>query len=103
MRHPNSYLPRYNIHSETDGENAPLTGNTKQRLSPFNNSDCGSSISGLANNGPHQQIIESEDEEDVPSYGFPSQKNRRNRRNPSDIDLLISNGGKLINLFFFIV
>lgn len=40
-----------------------------------------------------QHITESDDE-DVPSYGFPSQQKRRNRRNVSDIDLLISNGGE---------
>lgn len=77
LRHPNSYLPRYNIQSETDGESAPLTGKK-----PLNGLDI----------GPHQ-IIES-DEEDVPSYGFPSQQIRRNRREPSDIDLALSNGGK---------
>lgn len=77
LRHPNSYLPRYNIQSETDGESAPLTGNRN-----FNGTDMGG-----------QHITESDDE-DVPSYGFPSQQKRRNRRNVSDIDLLISNGGK---------
>lgn len=79
LRHPNSYLPRYNIQSETDGEGTPLTGGKH----PYNGLDIG---------GP-QQIIES-DEEDVPSYGFPSQQKRRNRRNGSDIDLLMNNGGK---------
>lgn len=42
-----------------------------------------------------QHIIESDDE-DVVSYGFPAQQKRRNRRNVSDIDLLISNGGECI-------
>ncbi|XP_037031417.1 fat-like cadherin-related tumor suppressor homolog isoform X7 [Bradysia coprophila] len=77
LRHPNSYLPRYNIQSETDGESAPLTGNRN-----FNGDDMAD-----------QHITESDDE-DVPSYGFPSQQKRRNRRNVSDIDLLISNGGE---------
>lgn len=87
LRHPNSYLPRYNIHSETDGEFQPLTGANKR------------AISGL-DIGPHQQIIESDNDdddiEDIPSYGFPQAK-RRNRREPSDIDILISNGGKTIH------
>lgn len=89
VRHPNSYLPRYNIQSETDGESAPLTGGG---LRAFKCPDIGP-----------QQIIES-DEEDVPSYGFPTQQKRRNRRDASDIDILISNGGKfffLINSYFF--
>lgn len=87
LRHPNTYLPRYNIQSETDGECQPLTGVNKRVLS------------GL-DIGPHQQIIESDgddddddDNEDIPSYGFPQAK-RRNRREPSDIDILISNGGE---------
>lgn len=88
LRHPNSYLPRYNIQSETEGEFQPLTGANKRM------------ISGL-DIGPHQQIscleTDNDEEEDIPSYGFP----RRNRREPSDIDILISNGGN--SLFFFIV
>lgn len=43
--------------------------------------------------GPHQ-IVES-DEEDIPSYGFPSQKKRRNRRDGTDIDMMLGNGGML--------
>lgn len=86
LRHPNSYLPRYNIQSETDGEFQPLTGANRRMLS------------GL-DIGPHQQIIETDideddDAEDIPSYGFPQAK-RRNRREPSDIDILISNGGNI--------
>lgn len=81
LRHPNSYLPRYNIQSETDGECAPLTG-TAGGKRQFKCPDIGP-----------QQIIES-DEEDVPSYGFPAQQRRRNRRETSDIDLIINNGGK---------
>lgn len=82
LRHPNSYLPRYNIQSETDGECAPLTGATGGGKRQFKCPDIGP-----------QQIIES-DEEDVPSYGFPAQQRRRNRRDTSDIDLIINNGGK---------
>lgn len=79
VRHPNSYLPRYNINnSETDGECAPLTGRALKGLEI----------------GP-QQILESDDEEDtVPSYGFPIQKKGQNRRNFTDIDSIIHNGGK---------
>lgn len=82
LRHPNSYLPRYNIQSETDGEQAPLTGKRQ--------------INGL-DIGPHQ-IIESDEEDEVPSYGFPAQQRRRNRRELSDIDLALSNRGEF---FFF--
>lgn len=57
MRHPNSYLPRHNIQSETDGEGTPLTGCNLLSL------DIGS-----------QQILESDDEE---PYGFPRHRNRR--------------------------
>lgn len=82
LRHPNSYLPRYNIQSETDGESMPLTGKRQ--------------LNGL-DIGPHQ-IIES-DEEDVQSYGFPLQQKRRNNRIPSDIDLALSHGGEF-RVFF---
>ncbi|XP_052890694.1 fat-like cadherin-related tumor suppressor homolog [Anopheles moucheti] len=70
LRHPNSYLPKYNIQSETEGENVPLTGRK--------------SLNGLEI-GRHQ-LVESDDE-DVESYGFP--QTRRNRREPSDIDLVL--------------
>lgn len=73
LRHPNSYLPRYNIQSETDGE----TSLASSKL--LNNSD-------LVNKN---QIVES-DEEDVPAYGFPK---RRNRREASDIDRIINHCG----------
>lgn len=76
-------MPRYNIQSETDGESAPLTGNRN-----FNGADMGD-----------QHITESDDDEDVHPYGFPTQQKRRNRRNVSDIDLLISNGGKIVFRF----
>lgn len=45
--------------------------------------------------GPHQ-IVES-DEDDVPSYGFPSQNHRRNRRGCSpNIDDVLGNRGSLL-------
>lgn len=78
LRHPNSYLPKY-IPSETEGENVPLTSAALRRQ-----------INGL-DIGPHQ-IVES-DEEDIPSYGFPSQRRNRNRRNGDDIDAVLGNGG----------
>lgn len=33
--------------------------------------------------------LEDDDDQDIPAYGFP-----RNRREPSDIDFIISNAGK---------
>ncbi|XP_046748553.1 fat-like cadherin-related tumor suppressor homolog isoform X2 [Diprion similis] len=51
IRHPNSYLPHYNIHTDTENETNPLNG----RLS----------------------TLESDEEDDVVPYGFPS--SRRNR------------------------
>lgn len=84
LRHPNSYLPNYNIQSETDGESIPLTRSNdammvsnrmgQQRILMKNGVDI----------GPHQ-IVQS-DEDDVPAYGFPSQK-RRNRLEQSDMGL----------------
>lgn len=82
LRHPNSYLPKY-IASETDGENAPLTSGRQRQ------------INGL-DIGPHQ-IVESDDE-DIPPYGFPSHGKRRNRRDGSDIDLVLGSGGKFFSL-----
>uniref|UniRef100_A0A182TNV0 Uncharacterized protein n=1 Tax=Anopheles melas TaxID=34690 RepID=A0A182TNV0_9DIPT len=73
LRHPNSYLPKYNIQSETEGENVPLTGRK-----PLNGLEIG-----------RHQLVESDDD-DVESYGFP--QTRRNRREPSDIDLVLKTG-----------
>lgn len=90
MRHPNSYLPKYNIQSETDGESIPLTQSNDAILT---NNGVGSRQRILMKNGvdigPHQ-IVQS-DEDDVPAYGFPSQK-RRNRIEQSDFGL--NKGGK---------
>jgi protocadherin Fat 1/2/3 len=93
-------LPKYNIQSETDGESIPLTQSNEAML--------GSGVNGnnrmgqqriLMKNGvdigPHQ-IIQS-DEEDVPAYGFPSQK-RRNRIEKSDFDF---EGGELCCFYYF--
>lgn len=79
LRHPNSYLPKYNIQSETEGESAPLTGGVGSRK-PLNGLEI----------GPHQ-LVESDDE-DIQAYGFPQK--RRNRREPSDIDLVLHSGGE---------
>ncbi|XP_055595283.1 fat-like cadherin-related tumor suppressor homolog isoform X3 [Uranotaenia lowii] len=87
LRHPNSYLPKYNIHSETEGESAPLTGGI---------GGCGGVAAGSRKPlngleiGPHQ-LVESDDE-DITPYGFPQK--RRNRREPSDIDLVLHSGGE---------
>lgn len=32
LKHPNSYLPKYNVQSETDGETTPLNGKIKNSL-----------------------------------------------------------------------
>lgn len=91
LRHPNSYLPKYNIQSETDGESIPLTQSNDAILG--NGLNVGSRQRMLMKNGvnigPHQ-IVQS-DEDDVPAYGFPSQK-RRNRVEHSDFGL--NAGGK---------
>lgn len=88
LRHPNSYLPKY-IASETDGENVPLTsGNGPSSMQRQRQ------IKGL-DIGPHQ-IVESDDE-DIPPYGFPSHGKRRNRRDGSDIDLVLGSGGTLVS------
>lgn len=114
LRHPNSYLPRYNIQSETDGESAPLTGGcNSSNCTPTPNLMVSSSSSSPSKRrqttfkcpdiGP-QQIIESdedpeEDDEDVPSYGFPAQQKRRNRRDTCDLDLLMGTGSKYCRKF----
>ena len=41
-----------------------------------------------------QEEEEDEDLDDIPSYGFPSQRSARNRCDGPDIDKLISDGGK---------
>lgn len=37
MKHPNSYLPKYNVQSETDGETTPLNANSQNRDSGGSN------------------------------------------------------------------
>ncbi|XP_053598514.1 fat-like cadherin-related tumor suppressor homolog isoform X2 [Microplitis demolitor] len=59
LRHPNSYLPHYNIHTDTENEMNPLNG----RLSTLESD---------------------EEEDDVVPYGFPSV--RRNRCKGDDND-----------------
>ncbi|XP_034945358.1 fat-like cadherin-related tumor suppressor homolog isoform X2 [Chelonus insularis] len=59
LRHPNSYLPHYNIHTDTENETNPLNG----RLSTLESD---------------------EEEDDVVPYGFPSI--RRNRCKGDDAD-----------------
>ncbi|XP_059608235.1 fat-like cadherin-related tumor suppressor homolog, partial [Phlebotomus argentipes] len=72
LRHPNSYLPRYNIQSDTDGERASL----------------------MANGGaPSVSIVESDEEaaeeDSIPSYGFPVsvKARRRNRLEARDMEM----------------
>ncbi|XP_055371961.1 fat-like cadherin-related tumor suppressor homolog [Condylostylus longicornis] len=78
LRHPNSYLPRYNIQSETDAENGTTLASSKL----LNSLELES-----------HQIVETDDEDDdVEVYGFPK---HRNRRNGNEIDLLVKNEGLL--------
>lgn len=37
LKHPNSYLPKYNVNSETDGETTPLNANDTNRNSGGSN------------------------------------------------------------------
>lgn len=37
LKHPNSYLPKYNVNSETDGETTPLNANDTNRNSGESN------------------------------------------------------------------
>jgi hypothetical protein len=74
-------LPKYNIQSETDGESIPLTNDMIVNKRMLKNG---------VDVGPHQ-IIQSDEDDDVPAYGFP----RRNRVQPSDLELELSKGGKL--------
>lgn len=60
LRHPNSYLPHYNIHTDTENELNPLNG----QLSTLESDE--------------------EEDDDVVPYGFPSI--RRNRCKVDDID-----------------
>lgn len=131
MKHPNSYLPKYNVQSETDGETTPLNGKIKNSLNVPNTFESEEELDvddeqlneGLyrisnkimKSNGKCKQLKflihfsteeleddneeeEDDDEEDdddddqIPSYGFP-----RNRREPSDIDFIISNAGMLLS------
>ena len=79
-------MPKYNIQSETDGESIPLTQSndamTNKRM-----------LKNGVDIGPHQ-IIQSDEDDDVQSYGFPSQK-RRNRVQQSDLELELTKGGEL--------
>lgn len=94
LRHPNSYLPKYNIQSETDGESIPLTQSIDAMVGINGSNRIGQQRILLKNGvdiGPHQ-IVQSDEDDEVPAYGFPSQK-RRNRIEQKDMDL--NNGGKL--------
>lgn len=101
IRHPNSYLPKYNIQSETDGESIPLTQSNDAMLGNGVNVGKNSRkeqrmlMKNGVDIGPHQ-IVQS-DEDDVPAYGFPSQK-RRNRIEQSDFDFELNKGGKYLQV-----
>jgi protocadherin Fat 1/2/3 len=91
IRHPNSYLPKYNIQSETDGESIPLTQSNDAMLGGGGRSGQRMLMKNGVDIGPHQ-IVQS-DEDDVQAYGFPSQK-RRNRLEQSDFEFELNKGGE---------
>lgn len=92
-------MPKYNIQSETDGESIPLTQSNDVIVNKR-------MLKNGVDIGPHQIIQSDEedegddDEDDVPAYGFPSQK-RRNRVQQSDLELELSKGGELTKETFF--
>lgn len=114
VKHPNSYLPKYNVNSETDGETTPLNATDVNRNSgesnAFESDDeelddqieeegwCNFSFPirfrhlanwFYCNFGCFFYLDEEDDDDqDIPAYGFP-----RNRREPSDIDFIISSAG----------
>ncbi|XP_043267899.1 fat-like cadherin-related tumor suppressor homolog isoform X3 [Venturia canescens] len=67
LRHPNSYLPHYNIHTDTENEMNPLNG----RLSTLQSDE-----------EEEEEEEDEEEEDDVVPYGFPS--TRRNRCHKGD-------------------
>lgn len=83
-------MPKYNIQSETEGECAPLTGGGGGGGGPGGASR--KPLNGLEV-GPHQLVESDEDEDGIQAYGFPVTK-RRNRREPSDIDMVLHSGGE---------
>lgn len=86
-------MPNYNIQSETDGESIPLTRSNDAMLVSNRMGQQRILMKNGVDIGPHQ-IVQS-DEDDVPAYGFPSQK-RRNRIEQSDMEL--NKGGRHMNM-----
>lgn len=109
--YPNAYLLPYNIQSETDydeserGRPSPGGGGGVGRLprsrvanKPMNSDMSQQIIDSAAEDGATtgQEDEEEDDDDGIPSYGFPSQPSRsKNRCETTDIDQLISDGGKI--------
>lgn len=115
MKHPNSYLPKYNVNSETDGETTPLNANDTNRNSGGSNAfESEDELDDQIEEEGWQYFYllkqiedsisllhfvdfvlnldeEDDDDQDIPAYGFP-----RNRREPSDIDFIISSAGMIL-------
>lgn len=89
VRHPNSYLPTYNIHSETDGESIPLNHSSSEMI-------ASSKVLLKNGNGGMSATLNSDedDDDDVQAYGFPVK--RRNRVQHRDV--LADRGGLYIAL-----
>ena len=66
--------------------NKPMNSDMSQQII-----DSAAEEDGGATTGQEE---EDEDLDDIPSYGFPSQRSARNRCDGPDIDKLISDGGK---------
>ena len=73
LRHPNSYLPHYNIHTDTDTEALAVT-------IPLNGGCL-----GMSDDDDDDDDDEEEDDDNVVPYGFPSA--RRNRANDAGSEL----------------
>lgn len=67
LRHPNSYLPHYNIHTDTDTETLTI---------PLNGGCLGTLVSD-----EDEEEEEEDDDDNVVPYGFPSSRRNRCLRN----------------------
>lgn len=84
LKHPNSYLPKYNVQSETDGETQPL--NSKIKNSMDGHESCESDLDDEEDDDDVDEDSD-DDEPAIQSYGFPQTHNRR------EIDFIINSAG----------
>ena len=102
LRHPNSYLPHYNIQTDTDSEHQPLNGSITTPIVIGGNKKNKNGALGilasddeLENNDDEgeddeDQDLDDDDEDDnVVPYGFPSARSRN--RCARATDLVITN------------